>query len=210
MTVIDGDMEHIHASGHARRDDLAMMYEARANRASRVPMHGEHRHLVEHAKWATTLGCRACAGRAERQRWFVWMATVRGPSSMSRPGRIFMSTARPRIGALDGVIRERLRSWRARGWSSRPSSWTRTASSWPTPTCAAFGAPKDGEGWTAPLDEMIADAIDYAIEDASAKSLRSDGGVEEVAARAIRRICGRLWGKKPVVSGDRDTRLEEE
>ncbi len=56
---------------------------------------------------------------------------------------------------------------------------------------------------------MIGEAVDLAIDDAAKKSLRTDNGVEEVAGRAIRRMAGRHWGKKPVVSVI-VTRLEEE
>ena len=51
IDVIDGDMERIHVSGHARRGDLEKIYKA-VNPRIGLPLHGEHRHLVEHAKWA--------------------------------------------------------------------------------------------------------------------------------------------------------------
>ena len=44
------------------------------------------------------------------------------------------------------------------------------------PDVRCLGAPKDGEDWAAPLDEMIADAVDDAIEDMPAKARRSDSG----------------------------------
>ncbi|MEM9141012.1 MAG: ribonuclease J, partial [Pseudomonadota bacterium] len=55
ISVIDADMEHIHASGHARRGDLEAVYKAVRPQIA-VPLHGEHRHLVEHAKWAKRWG----------------------------------------------------------------------------------------------------------------------------------------------------------
>lgn len=38
---------------------------------------------------------------------------------------------------------------------------------------------------------------------------RSDDQLEEIAARAVRRVCSRWWGKKPVVK-TLISRLEEE
>jgi ribonuclease J len=71
-----------------------------------------------------------------------------------------------------------------------------------------LGAPKDGDGWEAPLDEMIADAVDNAIDGLPAKSRRTDAGLEEAAGRAIRRVAGKEWGKRPIVTV-MVTRLEE-
>jgi len=71
-----------------------------------------------------------------------------------------------------------------------------------------LGAPNDGEGWSAPLDEMIAGAVEDAIDEMPLKTRRSDGGIEEAAGRAIRRIASRHWGQKPVVTV-MITRLEE-
>ncbi len=62
--------------------------------------------------------------------------------------------------------------------------------------------------WAAPLDEMIAEAVDDAIEDMPAKARRTDAGIEEMAGRAIRRIAGKEWGKRPIVTVI-VTRLEE-
>ncbi|MEO1687378.1 MAG: ribonuclease J, partial [Pseudomonadota bacterium] len=45
----------IHVSGHARQGDLQALYDAVRPRVS-VPMHGEHRHLMAHAEFASGLG----------------------------------------------------------------------------------------------------------------------------------------------------------
>ncbi len=205
ITVIDGDMEHIHASGHARRDDLAEMYDAVKPRVA-VPMHGEHRHLVEHAKWASRWG-------ADRALIAPNGTMVRLDSSQPGPveyidtGRIYLDGT-TQIGAMDGVIRQRLKLAR-QGLVVASIVIDEEGFLIADPDVRCFGAPGEREEWTAPLNEMIAEAIDLAIEDAPRKTLRNDGGVEEVAGRAIRRLCGRLWGKRPVVSVI-VTRLEEE
>ncbi|MEM7188747.1 MAG: hypothetical protein AAF439_03975, partial [Pseudomonadota bacterium] len=77
------------------------------------------------------------------------------------------------------------------------------------PVIRCFGAPKDGDGWVAPLEEMIAAEVDAAIDGAPRKERAHDEGVELLATRAVRRVTGRHWGKKPVVSV-MVTRLEED
>ena len=205
VTVIDGDMEHIHASGHARRDDMEAMYAAVRPRVA-IPMHGEHRHLVEHAKWARRWGADhaliAPNGTVVRLN-----GNRPGPVDHIETGRVYVDGS-AHVGALDGVIRERLKLAR-QGLVVAALVIDEDGVLIADPDVRCFGAPKDGEGWTSPLDEMIAEAVDLAIEDAPAKSLRTDAGVEEIAARAIRRVTGRLWGKRPVVSVI-VTRLEEE
>lgn len=52
--VTDKD-EHIHVSGHPARDELARMYRWVRPRIA-VPMHGEPRHLIEHAEFARKAG----------------------------------------------------------------------------------------------------------------------------------------------------------
>jgi ribonuclease J len=76
------------------------------------------------------------------------------------------------------------------------------------PDVRCLGAPKGGNGRATPLDEMIADAVDDAIENMPAKARRTDAALEEAAGRVIRRIAGREWGKRPVVTV-MITRLED-
>lgn len=196
IAVIDSDMEHIHASGHARRDDMAEIYETLRPRVA-VPMHGEHRHLVEHAKWAKRWGAEA-ALVAPNGTLVRLDGEQPGPVDHIETGRVYLDGTTP-VGALDGVIRERLKL--ARQGLVVASVVIDDAGELVADTdVRCFGAPKEGPGWTAPLDEMLGEAVDLAIEDAPAKTLRSDQSVEELAGRAIRRGCMRLWGKRPIVS----------
>jgi ribonuclease J len=68
------------------------------------------------------------------------------------------------------------------------------------PEVRCVGAPKDGPGWTATLDEMIAAAVDDAVEGAPKKAKRTDDSLEQVISRAARAVAVRYWGKKPVMT----------
>jgi len=205
ITVIDGDLEHIHASGHARRADLERVYGAVKPQVG-VPMHGEHRHLVEHAKWAKRWGA-AHAVVAPNGTVVRLSGNAPGAVDHVETGRVYIDGT-AHVGALDGVIRERLKLAR-QGLVVVALVIDEDGELLADPEVRCFGAPKDGPGWSAPLDEMISVAVDDAIEDAPRKSLRTDQGVQEIAARAVRHTAQRHWGKRPVVTV-MVTRLDEE
>ena len=51
IEVISEESEFIHVSGHPNREDLKDMYNW-VRPKSIIPVHGEHRHMIEHAKFA--------------------------------------------------------------------------------------------------------------------------------------------------------------
>ena len=53
VRVVTGKDHFIHVSGHPARDELTRMYQLTRPRIS-VPVHGERRHLAEHAALART------------------------------------------------------------------------------------------------------------------------------------------------------------
>jgi ribonuclease J len=204
VSVIDGDMERIHVSGHARRGDLQKVYEAVKPQIG-LPLHGEHRHLVEHAKWAKRWGA-ATSLVAPNGTMVRLTGNDPAPVDFVDPGRVYVDGT-SHVGALDGVIRERLKLAR-QGLVIVAVTVDADGDLLADPLVRCHGAPKDGADWDAPLDEMIAEAVDDALDGAPAKTRRRDDGVEELVARAARQICGRYWGKRPVVTV-LVTRLEE-
>ena len=51
IEVVSEDNEFVHVSGHPNREDLKSMY-SWVNPRSVIPVHGEHRHMVEHLNFA--------------------------------------------------------------------------------------------------------------------------------------------------------------
>ena len=51
VEVISEESEFVHVSGHPNRDDLREMYEWIKPQCA-IPVHGEHRHMIEHMKFA--------------------------------------------------------------------------------------------------------------------------------------------------------------
>ena len=205
IRVIDGEHERIHVSGHARRDDLAKVYAALKPEVS-VPIHGEHRHLVEHAKWAGTWGA-AHAVVAPNGSLVRLDASAPGVVDEVETGRVYLD-GETLIGARDGVVRDRLKLAR-QGHVVVALVVDEEGVLIADPEVRLVGAPKSGAGWPAPLDEMIAEAVDGAMEEASARSLTRDEAIEDLASKAARRVATRHWGKKPHVTVI-VTRLEDE
>jgi len=51
IEVISEESEFVHVSGHPNRDDLREMYDWVKPQCA-IPVHGEHRHMIEHMKFA--------------------------------------------------------------------------------------------------------------------------------------------------------------
>ena len=205
IRVIDAEMERIHVSGHARRDDLVQVYGALKPRVS-IPIHGEHRHLVEHAKWAGKWGV---PHPVVAPNGSVVRLTGNRPGVVDEieTGRVYLDGI-AHVGALDGVIRDRLKLAR-QGHVIVAVVLDEDGELVADPEVRVVGGPSEGEGWPAPLADMIYEAVDSAFEDSAPKQRRTDSAVEDLVSRAVRRVCTKYWGKKPVVTAI-VTRLEEE
>ncbi|MEL6317006.1 MAG: ribonuclease J [Pseudomonadota bacterium] len=208
VRVVDADHAHIHVSGHGCRDEMRRMYGLLRPQIA-LPIHGEHRHLAEHARMARAWG--AEHAMLAPNGMLVRLADAAGgpPAHVEEidSGRVYLDGTTP-VGALDGVIRSRLRLAR-QGHVSIALVVDEEGELIADPEVRVTGAPTDGEGWPSPLDEMIADAVDAAVERMKPKERRSDQQIEEVASAACRRLCDKRWGKKPEVTA-MVIRLEEE
>ncbi|HSF95326.1 MAG TPA: ribonuclease J [Thermohalobaculum sp.] len=194
--VVDSDMDHIHVSGHARSGDLKRVYAALKPQVA-VPMHGEHRHLVEHVRLAREWGI-PNALLAPNGTVMRLDGNRPGPVEHVETGRVYLD-GRVQVGALDGVIRERLKMAR-NGHVVISVTVDMDGELLADPEVRCLGAPKDGPGWHATLDEMVAEAVDDAVERASKKTKRTDEDLEQIITRVARSTVIRHWGKKPVTT----------
>lgn len=194
VRVIDSDMEPIHVSGHGRRDETKRVYEALRPQFA-VPMHGEHRHLVEHARLAKAWGAASIV--APNGTMVALDGNAPKVVTHVEVGRTFLD-GETLVGALDGVIRGRLKLAR-QGHVAVSLVVDENGELFADPMVKSEGAP-EAPGGDAPLDELIAERLDSAVANASAKELRSDTRLQELAQRVTRKVCMEVWGKKPVVS----------
>jgi ribonuclease J len=196
VRVIDAEVERIHVSGHARRDDLKRLYRAIRPQVA-IPIHGEHRHLVEHARSARVWGI-PHAFVAPNGAVVRLDGKAPGIVEHVETGQVYLD-GRVQVGALDGVIRDRLKAAR-NGHVVVAITVDADGELIADSEVRCLGAPRDGEGWHAPLEEMIGEAVDEAIDRAPRAARRSDSELEQIAARTARSVAVHHWGKKPVTT----------
>jgi ribonuclease J len=182
----------VHVSGHPARDELAAMYRWIRPKIA-IPVHGELRHLVEHAEFARSLQ--------------VSEAVVALNGSLVRlapgPAEIVGEVPAGRLG-LDGkalvplnggVLRSRHRTLR-NGSAVATLVVDGEGRLLAEPQLAAQGL-LDPEADQPAYDETVA-AIRAALEDLPAAARLDDAAVKEAARLAVRRTLHAIRGKKPV------------
>ncbi|MEO6247178.1 MAG: ribonuclease J [Sphingomicrobium sp.] len=179
---------HVHVSGHPGRPELAQMFKWMRPEIL-VPVHGEPRHLAEHARWGLANGIPKAI---KQENGDVIRLAPNGPKKIGteRVGRLVLDgdvilpadgttiNARRRI-SRDGMITVALAV--GKGGSLAGS-----------PLVRPFGVPVEAD-----LDDFLADAADAAT-----KAWYPDGDREKAreAVRLAVRRCASLWtGKKPQV-----------
>lgn len=186
VEILSADDHFVHVSGHPARDELAQMYRWTRPQIA-VPVHGELRHMTEHARLARSLQ--------------VPQAVVIANGQMLRlaPGRaeIIDETPSGRV-HLDGrVLVEEgagfARARRALGFAG----------------IIAIAVVLDGKGRAAgdpailiegipePVHAAVRTAVDEALGRHNPKRA-DDEDLKETVRRAARRAAADAWGKKPV------------
>ncbi|MEE9388927.1 MAG: ribonuclease J [Paracoccaceae bacterium] len=193
VDVVDDTMGAYHVSGHANRPDLQAMHRL-INPQFLIPMHGEHRHLRAHAKLGEAGG----------------IASVIAPNGVmldlsgNKPkvaeyvdtGRTYLD-GRTQIGAMDGVVRDRIRM-ALNGHvmvTLIVENDTPLGDAW----CEIMGLPETGASG-APLVEIIENDLTQLLMRSDRKTLRDDDKLQEALRRVVRKVAKDEVGKKPEVS----------
>ena len=187
--ITDQDVD-IHVSGHPARDELVRVYQWVRPKIA-VPVHGEIRHMVEHA--ALAKACQVPETVLAPNGTLVRLAP--GPATVVdhvRAGRL----------ARDGdvvapVEGEALRERRKLLWNGAASA---------TLVIDAQGQPLADpkvslRGIADPEGELVraaVTALEEALADLDAAERRDDGRIEEAARQAVRRVVRAHLGKKPL------------
>lgn len=191
VTVIDDSDGRYHVSGHANRPDLEQMHSIMKADVV-VPMHGQFRHLREHAELVQSNGNQAVIAPNGSM-----LDLTRKPKIVEQieTGRTYLD-GKQLIGALDGIVRERVQV-ALRGHVVVSLVLEEDGSMIDGVWVETVGLPDDvrvSGGLVGQLEE----AIDKALATASRKTLNSDEGVESLVNRITNQICKDIVGKKPV------------
>ncbi|MEO0943888.1 MAG: ribonuclease J [Pseudomonadota bacterium] len=193
VDVIDDSSGLYHVSGHANRPDLSRVHQL-LNPDMVIPMHGEHRHLREHAKLAKANGFAS----ALAPNGTMLDLTEKAPkvAEYVEAGRTYLD-GDVRIGALDGVVRDRIRM--ALNGHVIVSLIMEDDEPVGEPWVDLMGLPEQGTS-NAPLRDVLEEDLSQLIGRASRSTRSDDDNLEEEMRRAVRRTAQDEIGKKPEVS----------
>jgi ribonuclease J len=194
VEVIDESGGLYHVSGHANRPDLQVMHGILKPRMV-IPMHGEHRHLREHARVA------AEGGFASEIIVNGMLTDIGGDRPVVKEyvdtGRIYLDGS-TLIGARDGVVRDRIRmalNGHVLATVILDEDDTALGDAW----VEIMGLPETGRS-RKPLADVMEAAMTDWLDKAGRKVLRDDDKVDEGLRRLARQVSQDETGKKPEVT----------
>jgi len=190
VEVITDREADIHVSGHPARDELVRVYQWIRPKIA-VPVHGEVRHMVEHAALARS--CQVPETVVAPNGTLVRLAP--GPAEIIDHvpvGRLARDG--DGRGALDG---EPLRERRKLLWNGAAAATLvidKRGKAVATPRISLRGIEdEDGE-----LTEAVVAALDEMLADLNAAERGDDSRIEEAARLTVRRVVRAHLGKKPL------------
>ncbi len=190
VEVITDREAHIHVSGHPARDELVRVYQWVRPRIA-MPVHGEVRHMVEHAALART--CQVPETVVAPNGTLVRLA----PGAAEIVDHVHAGRL-----VRDGDVVVPLESMAFQERRKLLWNGAATATLVIDPQGRAKAAPvvslrgiEDPEGH---LAEAVVAGLAEALADLSAAERRDDRRIEEVARQAVRRVVRAELGKKPL------------
>jgi ribonuclease J len=185
----------IHVSGHPARDELKQMYQwARPQIA--VPVHGERRHLLEHAKLARSL--QVPQALAPRNGDLIRLAP--GPAAVideTPAGRLVVDGGLL-VAEEDDALRDR-RRLAEDGHVSVAIVMGRKGAIAAGPDVKVRGLSAGDEEELDENLEELSRAAEIAFDRLSVEARRDADGAEAVIVKAVRKAAEKIWGKRPFV-----------
>ena len=193
VDVVDDHTDKYHVSGHANRPDLERMHKL-LDPQFVIPMHGEHRHLREHARLAAENSYAAIV--APNGVMVDLSGNELKASEFIETGRTYLDGS-VQIGALDGVVRDRIRM--ALNGHVIATLIIENGKPLGDVWCETMGLPEVGLS-RAPLVEVLEADATQALMRAGRKTLADDDKLTEELRRILRKSANNEVGKKPEVT----------
>ncbi|MEM9624845.1 MAG: ribonuclease J [Pseudomonadota bacterium] len=201
IEVITEQDHFVHVTGHPCRDEVEQMYRWIKPKIA-VPVHGEARHLHEHAALARSLGVETALD--VRNGDMIRLAPGEAQVIDEVPvGRLVMENDEL-IDAGDDLYRTRRRLM-AHGTILVSIVLDQVGSLLASPNLSSFGAVDlgaDGE-----LSEGVLAEVENAIEDLPDDDALDDARIRDTVRAAVRRACSLMRQKRPIIEVQ-ITRLE--
>jgi ribonuclease J len=186
VEVLTAEDHFVHVSGHPAREELAEMYRWTRPRIA-VPVHGELRHMAEHARLAKSLQVPEALVPANGQLYRL----APGPAELIDEvpsGRIHMD-GRVLVAEGEGLAKAR----RAMAYAGLIAITLVLDPKGRPAADAAIVA----EGMPEPVREAVRAVVDETLRRYNPKSTDSEA-LREAVRRAARRAAQDAWGKKPI------------
>ena len=183
----------VHVTGHPRRDELKQMYGWTRPQIA-IPMHGEARHLKEHAKLAAGCGVKEILVLTNGE--IVRLAP--GPAAViddAPVGRLFRD-GRLLVPSDEGPVRER-RKLAQVGLVAVALALSRRGELLGEPQVALDGIPAADADGDLMLD-IVYSAIDGTLRSIPPGRRKDIEVLTEAVRRAVRSAVADAWGKKPI------------
>ena len=185
----------IHVSGHPARDELERMYQWVRPRIS-VPVHGERRHIMEHAAFARAMQVPEAVTPRNGDMIRLWPGKAEVVDVVPN-GRLHLDGSRL-VPAQSEGLGERIAISKY-GYISASVAFDEDGSIADGPYITSRGlSEEDGSLADESLD-AVEMACDEALDGLSRRKRLDDDTVEKALVRAIRRACERVFGRKPLV-----------
>lgn len=183
----------VHVTGHPRREELKQMY-AWIKPQIAVPMHGEVRHLKEHARLARETGVPNVLTPVNGE----VVALAPGPPAIvdeAPAGRLFRD-GRLIVPSEEGPVRER-RKLSFVGVAVVSLVLSRRGEVLAEPEVVLDGIPAETVDGRA-MSDLVSNAVDGTIASIPPTRRRDPEMVREAVRRAVRAAIDEQWGKKPI------------
>lgn len=185
----------IHVSGHPCRDELRRMYQWVRPKIS-VPVHGERRHIMEHANYAGSL--QVPQSVTPRNGSLVRLAPGDAEIIDTVPaGRLFLDGNRLVPEGAQGIAERRKLSWNGIVFASVSIDENGDVIDGPVVIARGFSEP-DGRLADESLDSLD-EAAENAVMSMKRKHRLDDDQVERAIGRAIRKACEQVFGRRPLI-----------
>ena len=187
--------QKIHVSGHPCRDELRRMYQWVRPRIS-VPVHGERRHIMEHAAYARSL--QVPEAITPRNGSLVRLAPGAAEILDEVPnGRLVLDGNQLVPEGAQGIQERRKLSWNGVLFASVSLDEQGNVVDGPVVVAKGFSEP-DGRLADESL-ETLEEAADIAISGLKRKNRFDDDAVERAVGRALRKAAETAYGRRPMI-----------
>jgi ribonuclease J len=194
VDVVDDSSGLYHVSGHANGPDLEALHDLLKPKML-VPMHGEHRHLRQHARLGEAKGIPS----AVVVNGMMMDLTGDAPkvTGYVDTGRTYLDGS-VKYGAMDGIVRDRIRM-ALNGHVVVTVILDEEDEPLGEPWCDVKGLAETGTS-NAALVEVMEEDLNQFLMRAGAKTLRNEEKLEQELRRIARQSAHAEIGKKPEVT----------